>query len=83
MRAGWNRDGSSVSDHARAVDASIVVQPVVTGVRVIRDVRVLTGNALIHLPASLDEGDVVHANQSMPAIPHFDGSAQIDAVRRQ
>src|SRR6185436_2480733 len=45
-----------------------------------RDVRVLTGNALVDLSRSLDEGDVVASDQAAIGIFDCDAPAQIDPL---
>src|SRR5262245_9661363 len=82
-RAIRHSDRSSVADHARAMRAAVVVKPVRTGARVVRDVGVPARDALVDVTAVLEEGDVVRANQPVAAIADLDGATEIDPLGGQ
>src|SRR6185369_2488040 len=62
----------------RSVDAPIVVQTEGSGCRLVADVRVTAGDALIDVAGSFRERDVVGPDQTIAAVANLRAASEID-----
>src|SRR5262245_43550475 len=79
-RPSWHVHGSAVTHDPRPMPTAVVVQPELSGPRLVRDVRVLAGDGLVHLSRSFSECDVIGADESVATVSHLRASPQVDAV---
>ena len=78
-RPSWHRNGSALAHDLRSVSAAVVVQSEVAGTRLVRNMRMLSGNGLVDVGRPFGEHDVIGSDESVTAVPHFRAPAQIDA----
>src|SRR5262249_8224973 len=82
-RPSWHVHGSAVTNDTRPLSTTVVVQPKLPGVRLVRDVCVLARDGLIHLSRSFSECDVVSADEAVATVSHLLASPQVDAVSHE
>ena len=82
-RSSWHVHGSAIAHDPRPVPTAVVVQPKLSGPRLVRDVRVLTGDALVDLSRSFSECDVIGADEAVATVSHFRASPQVDPVGQE
>ena len=62
---------------------AVVVQPKLSRPRLVRDVRMLTGDALVGISRSFGECDVVGADEAVATVSHFRASPEVDPVGQE
>src|SRR5262245_55697936 len=76
-----NRNGSTVSQDARSMQASIVTETIASTTRCAFNMRMLSGHAQIRLSGRLRKSHIVPPDQTMAVVTNFHTSAQVDTRR--
>jgi hypothetical protein len=82
-RAVRDRYASAFPHDRRPLRASIVHDAVVVSGRVVSDMRVSSGHAVVGGTSALSERNLVRPDQATSAVPHLDAPAEVDARRTE
>ena len=75
-----NRHGAAVANHARAVRAPIVAQAIPSGGRLVGEMGVPAGHALVDLSRSFDERHLVRPYEAVARVPDLGAASEVDAL---
>jgi hypothetical protein len=78
MRSRWNRHSAAAANHARAVHAPVVAHAITSGGRLVGDMGVPAGHALVDFSRSLHERHMVRPYEAVARVSDLSASSEVD-----